>query len=210
MSYYDDHEEILWGWHPRPRNTQQKRRQTMNANEIIIPCRLSYSHIWEPTSINGSEPKYSVCCLISKDDTKTLGRINALVKKVIEDGKPIWGGKIPKKLKLPLRDGDEERDDSVYENMMFLNANSGRMPAIIDRRCQPILDQDEVYSGCYANVKISVYPFNKNGNQGVACGLVAVQKTKDGERLSGSTGIDGFDSLDFDDEEAADGMDYLG
>lgn len=210
MSYYDDHEEILWGWHPRvPYNTQQKRRQNMNANEIIFPCRLSYAHIWEPASINGSDPKYSVCCLIDKDDTKTLARLDALVKKTIEDGKAIWGGKVPKKLKLPLRDGDEERDDSVYENMMFLNANATRMPAIIDRRCQPVLDQDEVYSGCYANVKISVYAFNKNGNQGVACSLTAIQKTKDGERLSGGTGTDGFESMDIEDD-ATDGMDFLG
>lgn len=209
MSYYDDHEEYLWGWRPRVSNIQQKRRFTMNANEIIIPCRLSYSHIWEPASINGSDPKYSVCCLIDKGDTKTLDRLDHLIKKTIEDGKSIWGGKIPKKLKLPLRDGDEERDDPVYENMMFLNANSGRMPAIIDRQCQPVLDQDDVYSGCYAKVKISVYPFNKNGNQGIACGLVAVQKIKDGERLSGSTGTDGFESLDFEDDEA-DGLDFLG
>lgn len=210
MSYYDDHEEILWGWRPKLHNNQEKRRQTMNASEIIFPCRLSYAHIWEPASINGSDPKYSVCCLIDKDDTKTLGRLNALIKKVIEEGKSKWGGKIPKKLKLPLRDGDEEREGAEYENMMFLNANSTRQPAIIDRRCQPIMDQDEVYSGCYANVKISVYPFNSNGNQGIACSLTAIQKTKDGERLSGGTGIEGFDSLDFDDEEATDGMDFLG
>ena len=181
----------------------------MNANEIIFPCRLSYAHIWEPASINGSDPKYSVCCLIDKDDTKTLARLDALVKKTIEDGKAIWGGKVPKKLKLPLRDGDDERDDSVYENMMFLNANATRMPAIIDRKCQPVLDQDEVYSGCYANVKISVYAFNKNGNQGVACSLTAIQKTKDGERLSGGTGTDGFESMDIEDD-ATDGMDFLG
>lgn len=182
----------------------------MNENEIIIPCRLSYAHIWEPASINGSDPKYSVCCLIDKDDTKTLGRLNALIKKTVEGGKAIWGGKIPKKLKLPLRDGDDERpEDTVYQRMMFLNANNSRMPAIIDRKCQPIMDEDEVYSGCYANVKISVYPFNKNGNQGVACSLTAIQKAKDGERLSGGTGTDGFESLDVE-EEAIDGMDFLG
>lgn len=183
----------------------------MNANEIIFPCRLSYAHIWEPASINGSDPKYSVCCLIDKEDTRTIGRLEAMVKRAIEEGKAsAWGGKIPKKLKLPLRDGDEEREeDAVYQGMVFLNANNSRMPAIIDRRCQPIMDEDEVYSGCYANVKISIYPFNKNGNQGVACSLTAIQKTKDGERLSGGTGTDGFESMDLDDD-ATDGMDFLG
>lgn len=28
--------------------------------KVIVPCRLSYAHLWEPDSVNGSEPKYSV------------------------------------------------------------------------------------------------------------------------------------------------------
>ena len=37
----------------------------MNANEIIIPCRLSYANIWEPKQVNGTgDPKYSCCLLI--------------------------------------------------------------------------------------------------------------------------------------------------
>ena len=180
----------------------------MNENEIIIPCRLSYAHIWEPASINGSEPKYSVCCLIPKSDTSTLQRLDAMVKRTLQVGaEKKWGGKMPKKLKLPLRDGDAEREAPEYAGVVFLNANSTREPAVIDRRAQPIMDQDEVYSGCYANVKLSFYPFNSNGNQGVAVGLVAVQKVKDGERLAGGTGTEGFETLDADTDG---GFDYLG
>lgn len=179
----------------------------MNANEIIIPCRLSYSHIWEPASVNGSDPKYSVCCLIPKTDTRTLTRINKLIEQVKQDGVSLWGGKIPKKLKLPLRDGDAERDDENYAGQMFLNANSGLQPKVIDAHRNEVMDEEEVYSGCYANVKISVYAFNVSGNQGIGCGLVAIQKTKDGPRLAGSTGVDGFE--DVDDEDDAD-ADYLG
>ena len=33
---------------------------TMNTNEVIIPCRLSYANIWEPKQVNGTgDPKYS-------------------------------------------------------------------------------------------------------------------------------------------------------
>ena len=28
-----------------------------NLTKVIVPCRLSYAHLWEPDSINGSEPK---------------------------------------------------------------------------------------------------------------------------------------------------------
>lgn len=28
--------------------------------KVIVPGRLSYANVWEPQSIKGSEPKYSV------------------------------------------------------------------------------------------------------------------------------------------------------
>ena len=31
---------------------------SVNPNKVIIPCRFSYLHCWEPDSVNGSEPKY--------------------------------------------------------------------------------------------------------------------------------------------------------
>ena len=37
----------------------------MNANEIIIPCRLSYANIWEARqSMEGDKMQYSCCLLI--------------------------------------------------------------------------------------------------------------------------------------------------
>ena len=59
---------------------------------------------------------------------------------------------------------------------MFLNANSKQAPQIVDRQVQPILDQSEVYSGCYGRVSITFYAYNSNGNKGIAAGLGNVQK----------------------------------
>ena len=67
------------------------------------------------------------------------------------------GWKIPANLKLPLRDGDIDRpDDEAYANSYFFNANSRQAPQVVDSHVQPILDQNEVYSGCYG--KISCRP----------------------------------------------------
>lgn len=52
----------------------------VNLIKVIVPCRLSYAHLWEPDSINGSEPKYSVSCIIDKNDKETIAKI----KKAIE------------------------------------------------------------------------------------------------------------------------------
>ena len=177
--------------------------KTASPTKIVVPCRISFANIWEPHSINGSDPKYSVSCLIPKSDKKTLAKINAAVEAAKEDAKSKkWGGKIPPNLKLPLRDGDIERpDDENYASCMFLNANSTDKPGIVDRSVNPILDPMQVYSGCYCNVSLSVYGFNSNGNRGIACGLGNIQWLKDGERLSGKAdAASDFEAVDDDAE----------
>jgi hypothetical protein len=165
-------------------NTKSK-----SATKVVIPCRISFANIWQPKSINGSEEKYSVSCLIPKSDKATLMKIHKAIEAAKEDGKTRkWNGKIPPNLKLPLRDGDIERpDDENYAGHMFLNATSKEAPQIVDRRVQPIMDAMECGSGDYCNVSVNFYPFNANGNRGVAAGLGNIQKVKDGERLSGRT-----------------------
>ena len=160
--------------------------------------RLSYANVWEPASINGSKPKYSVSLIIPKGDTKTIADINA----AIDEGAAKFGGKIPNKaaLKLPLRDGDIERDDEAYKGSYFVNANSTTAPEVVDRSLQRILDRNEVYSGCYARVSINFYAFNSNGNRGIACGLGNIQKVRDGEPLGGKTSAADDFATDLDDD----------
>ena len=174
-----------------------------NPTKVVTGVvRLSYANVWEPASINGSNPKYSVSLIIPKADTKTIDAINAAVDAAIKDGAAKFGGKIPNKaaLKLPLRDGDLERDDEAYKGAYFVNANSTTAPQIVDRSVQPILDRAEVYSGCYARVSVNFYAFNSNGNRGIACGLGNIQKVRDGEPLGGrSSAADDF-ATDVDDD----------
>ena len=94
-----------------------------SATKVVIPCRISFANIFEPKSINGGEAKYSVSCLIPKEDKKTLLAIHKAVEAAKEDGKTRkWGGKIPPNLKLPLRDGDIDRpDDENYQEHFFVN-----------------------------------------------------------------------------------------
>ena len=177
---------------------------TNNKTKVItgINTRLSYFHGWEPASINGGAERYSTAVLIPKDDKATIDAINAAVDAAIEEGIAKFGGKKPNKaaIKLPLRDGDVEREDEAYKGHYFINANSNTPPQIVDRAVKPILDRSEVYSGCYARVSLSFYAFNSNGNKGVACGLGNIPKGRDGEPLGGRTNAaDDFATLDDDD-----------
>lgn len=89
--------------------------------------RLSYANVWEPKAANeNAQPKYSVSIIIPKSDKETLKKINDAIDAAIEEGIGKFGGKKPNKaaIKLPLRDGDVEReDDEAYANSYFVNAN---------------------------------------------------------------------------------------
>lgn len=174
---------------------------TANATKVIVPCRFSYLHCWEPDSVNGGDPKYSVSAIIPKSDTKTINAIKAAVEQAKKDSVSKWGGKIPANLKLPLRDGDLDRpDDEAYANSYFFNANSRQAPQVVDARVQPILDQSEVYSGCYGKISVTFYGYNSNGNRGIAAGLGNIQKVRDGESLGGrSSAADDFQTEEEDD-----------
>ena len=166
-----------------------------NPTKVItgVNTRWSYVNAWEPKSINGGAPKYSVSLIIPKSDTKTLEKIRAAIQAAYEEGQSKLRGNgrsVPalSALKTPLRDGDAERpDDEAYANSYFVNANSGTAPGIVDADRNPILERSEVYSGVYGRASINFYAFNSNGNKGIACGLNNLQKIRDGEPLGGKS-----------------------
>lgn len=168
--------------------------------------RWSYANVWEPKSINGGTPKYSVSLVIPKSDKVTVEKIKKAIQAAYEEGQSKLKGNgksVPSLsvLKTPLRDGDLERpDDEAYANSYFINANSATAPGIVDADRNTIIDRSEVYSGVYGRASINLYAFNSNGNKGIACGLNNLQKIKDGEPLGGkSRAEDDFATEDDDD-----------
>ncbi|MEA5015674.1 MAG: DUF2815 family protein [Candidatus Limiplasma sp.] len=170
---------------------------TQSPTKVIVPCRFSFLHCWEPDSVNGSEPKYSVSAIIPKTDTATVNAIKAAIEVAKKESASKWGGKIPPNLKLPLRDGDIDRpEDEAYAGCYFLNANSRQAPQVVNSRVEPITDQNEVFSGCYGKISVTFYGYNSNGNRGIAAGLGNIQKLRDGESLGGrAKASEEFDSV---------------
>lgn len=184
-------------------------KNTANPTKVITgEVRLSYANLWEPKSINGGAPKYSVSLIIPKSDKRTLDKIKAAIQAAYTEGEGKLKGNgktVPAlaALKTPLRDGDAERpDDEAYADSYFVNANSGTAPGIVDnsQEPQPITVRSEIYSGVYARASVNFYAFNSNGNRGIACGLNNIQKLRDGEPLGGkSRAEDDFASADDED-----------
>lgn len=163
-----------------------------NSTKVVTgKVRFCYVNVFEPTAMNeGDTPKYNICVLIPKSDTATIDKIKKAIEAAKEAGKVKLAdknGRIPANLKLPLRDGDEERpDDPAFEDHYFINANSMRQPSIVDRSLNSIMSRDEFYSGCYGRASISFYAFNVS-SKGIAAGLNNLQKLEDGEMLAGGS-----------------------
>jgi hypothetical protein len=168
--------------------------------------RWSYANVWEPKSINGGTPKYSVSLIIPKSDAKTITKLKAAIEAAYHEGESKLKGNgktVPPlaAIKNPLRNGDVERpDDPAYSNAYFINANSATAPGIVDADLNPVLTRSEVYSGVYGRASINLYAFNSNGNKGIACGLNNLQLIRAGEPLGGKMSAeDDFASDDDDD-----------
>ena len=160
----------------------------VQATKVVTgKVRFSYLHVFEPSAAEeGQEKKYSVSLIIPKKDKATLAKIEKAIEAAKEAGKAKFGGKIPATLKLPLRDGDIERpEDEAYADSFFVNANARTRPGLVDKALNPIMDQEELYSGCYGRASVTFYAFNTSGNKGIACGLNNLMKLEDGESLGG-------------------------
>ena len=93
--------------------------------------------------------------------------------------------------------------------MYFINANSTSKPILLDQDNNEILDQTEMYSGCWGQASINFFPFNSNGNKGIAVGLNALKKKRDDEPLGGTITVDSAIS-DFEDSDDGFDDDLLG
>lgn len=178
---------------------------TQNGNKVVTgEVRLSYANLFEARAQDNGPAKFSTVIVIPKSDKATLKALKAAATEAAENGKAKFGGKIPPAvLKNPLttlHDGDEEADlerNPEYEGCYYMSVSSKVQPGIVDRAKQPILDAQEVYSGCYVRVALGAFAFNQQGNKGVSFGLNHVQKIRDGEPLGGITRAeDEFDELD--------------
>ena len=187
-----------------------KFNEAKSSTKVRVFCRMCFANIWEPKSILGSDPKFSVSCLFDKEDTNTVEMVKKAIEAAKNEGKSKFGDKYltASGFKNPLRDGDTDRPgDSAYAGMLYVNAVSKDAPEIVDRRKAPITDPLKIGSGDYAMITINFYPFNAQGtSKGIAAGLSNIQLAAHGDRLSGKATADkDFVELPGDDEDVLSG-----
>lgn len=159
--------------------------------------RFSYANVFEPRSIEGATPKYSVSLLISKDDAETIQQLKTAIQATIEEGiSKKFGGKKPATLDICLRDGDVQRpDDENYSGMYYINASNTKRPTVFNQYKKDATP-DEFYSGCYGVAMIDLYAHSMPTKKGIYAQLVAVMKTKDGSPFgAGAADLSEFDAF---------------
>jgi len=177
------------------------KKQIVKA--VTPKFRAAFLNAFRPQEFeDGSEPKYGVIALFPKNVD-----ISKLEKMAIKAGIDKWGKEDFQKMRKspkfwwPFRDGDDERTDyDGFEDKIFVNFTTKMKPGLVDSQREPILDESEVYSGCFMRATVVAYAFD-NKSKGIGFSLQNLQKLSDGEPFSGrSKAEDDFDEWDEDDD----------
>lgn len=189
--------------------TTKKRTAKEQPTKVVGgPARMSYVHVFKPTSVHPDKPetlKYSAMLMVPKSNKLLFKELKAAQQAALEIGKVTkWANKIPEKLSLAIKDGDEDYDldkNPEYAGHWIISAKSDTKPGIVDREKEPLTSEEEFYSGCFARFSIKFYPYNTAGNKGIGVQLNHLQKVKDGERLGGKASVDEDFAEDWEDDE---------
>jgi hypothetical protein len=165
------------------------------ANVMTPEFRVSYPNVFKPkkNELNGKD-EYSLVALFPKNTD--LSKLKAAAQAAIEEK---WGKdktKWPQNLRTPFRDQgekgkiDEKSGQKILpagheEGAIYLNLKSAQKPGVVDMSVQDIINENDFYPGCWARATVNAYAYDQKGNRGVSFGLQNIQKTKEGEPLSG-------------------------
>lgn len=174
-----------------------KKKMDIQLKKCITPrFRVSFPSVFVAESYEGDPPRFAITMLFDKKED-----LNQMKKACFNAAIEEFGSRnnFPKKLKLPFRNGDEKSDTEGYENVIFTTASckASKPPGIVDGNRRPIINEAELYAGCYARAELIAFYYDKKGNEGISWSLCNVQKMGEGEPLSGRLAAeDVFDNVD--------------
>lgn len=159
--------------------------------KVITPIgRVAFPHLFEPHAFEaGKEPNFSLLLVFpANTDLKEVKQacLRAAIKKFGDKDKVQTMVK-KGQFRWPWRDGGEYSDygDPFVEGSTFLTIKSKQAPGVVNERAKPIMNQMDFYAGCMARASMLCWGYDSMGNKGVTLLLNNVQKTGDGEKLSG-------------------------
>ena len=183
--------------------------KTYTAKLGTRPVRINYPAFVEPKAPNNNPngtKKYSCVVMIPKTDKECLKQIKAKMGEVYENN-PTMLGDYDFQSMLRIYDGAKaspsgKKYPEYYKDYWILNANNTRKPQFIDKHGAEILDiGTELYSGVWARLGLTFYPYSNSGNTGIGVSLDIVRKHHDDEPLGGVVSVGDYFTDDDEDED---------
>lgn len=160
------------------------------SKRVLTPKFLvSFPSVFQPryNQLNGKN-EYGIEMVFPEGTN--LGPLKKAMKEVIDEK---WPNKVPKDLRIPLKDGSEAADDAkekgkdkeIYRGKVFCRAKAGESnpPIIVNEKREEFIDERDFYAGCQAHAYVNISAYDKAGNRGISFWLDKIQKTGDGEPL---------------------------
>lgn len=156
--------------------------------------RLSFPSLFNTAKFGGEDTgKYEATFILDKKIHKS---VIADIHKAIELlSKEELKTKVPAD-KLCLKDGDETGRDE-YAGKYTLKASTKKRPLVIGRDQSPITESDNaIYSGCYVNAIVTLWPQNNQYGKRINAQLDGVQFNRDGDPFGdGAVTVNEFDAF---------------
>jgi len=169
--------------------------------------------LFKPDSVAGGSPQYSARLVFAK----THPAFKAMGDKLAQVATEKWGAKAKGILselnatgRTCLRDGDTKASLTGFSGNWFVAANNAKRPGVVNADKTPLQEEDGViYSGCYVNVGVRVWPQDNQYGKRLNAELLAVQYAGPGESWSVGGAMVSTDALfddisgEFDDDEVS-------
>ena len=138
------------------------------------------AQVFTPESMgDNSVPKYSFTGIVSKDHPQ----IDALRQTAGKVAKERFSSTIG--LSWPFIDADTHKDTVKHpelKNSYTLRASSKFKPPFIDMYGNELREDDgKLFPGCYVNLHLKFFTYERNGHKGVGSILLGGQATEEGE-----------------------------
>lgn len=164
--------------------------KTDRVSVMTPEAMLGFHSLFHAKAIEeGKEPTFN-CTLIFSPDAQKTPEFAAMKAAAAAAATKKWGANVPSGLRNPFRPCAEKPKyfSDLGDGWLYINCSTKQRPGVVKPQGNgtvPVLDENEVYSGCFVRATLSPYAYDQKGNKGVSFGLGNVLKARDGERRGG-------------------------
>ena len=197
--------------------TETRRAVTL----MLKNKRLGFVDLAEPRSINGGKPVFGMRIIVDPTDADAKA-INAAIAEVAQTQ---WKDKAAAVLDMLYDKGRVAYLKKDYRNLKgevykgfegnySLGASSpgDKPPACYDefgRQLAPSEIARKIYSGCFAHVKVELYPLLRDDGNRISCAILGVMFAGEGEAFGGGSPMATADDFAGLTKAAPDASDFL-